>query len=280
MGVSVDQAGEQGDVSQIDHLGPRRRCSPDPRDALALDHDERRLDDCAVRASNIRAAFSATGLAARSATSRNMKPPVRRSYHTGPEASTGTLLRIVWIVSVVRLAVELLVLGAVDGGLSTPASRLDPTARGAGTDGAVRRRAGRRSGSGRIVVDVPVGDFSFVSPLITPVLVSVLVPVPTVELPVPPVPDWPVGDPLTVPKAPVRVSSLDCRSGPPWRRSRPCFRWCSSPCPLRLSARRHPAAASAPAARNPCCVVPHAHHILLEGRTVGTARTSVNREKK
>src|SRR6267143_629575 len=181
-----------------------------------------------VRASNIRAAFSATGLAARTATSKNMKPPIRRSYHTGPEASNTTDCRGYFgLLGSFDLLSELLVLGAADGGLSMPASRLDPTPAADVPEPMVL--------FGVVAVDDPVvaglsaevpvvGDFSValpvvevpvvVLPLITPVLVSVLVPVPTVVLPVAPVPDWPVGDPLTVPAAPVRVSSVEVPVGP------------------------------------------------------------------
>jgi len=108
-------------------------------------------------------------------------------------------------------------LGAVDGGLSMPASRLDPTL---GVD--VLEPMVPLFGVvlvddpvvAELSVDVPVvGEFSVelpvvVLPLITPALVSVLVPVPTVVLPAAPVPDWPVVDPLTVPAGPARVSSL------------------------------------------------------------------------
>jgi len=178
-----------------------------------------------------------------------MKPPVRRSYHTGPEAST-RYFGLFGLFGSFALLSELLVLGAVDGGLSTPASRLDPT-------GAEVLEPMVLFGVvlvddpvlAELSVDVPVGDFSFVSPLITPVLVSVLVPVPTVELPVPPVPDWPVGDPLTVPEAPVRVSSLDVPVGPAVAPVAPVLPVVLVPVPVAPVCAKAPAAASAPAAR-------------------------------
>ena len=100
-------------------------------------------------------------------------------------------------------------------------------------------------------VDVPVvGDFSFVSPLCTLVLVSVLVPVPTVVLPAAPVPDWPVVDPLTVPaEAPVRVSSLEVPVGPAVAPVPPVLPVVLVPVLPPPVCAKAPAVASAPAAR-------------------------------
>src|SRR5205814_1573590 len=45
MRVGVDQARKQRDVSEVDHLRPCWGRSADPRDALAVDHHQCRLDD-------------------------------------------------------------------------------------------------------------------------------------------------------------------------------------------------------------------------------------------
>ncbi|HXL40635.1 MAG TPA: hypothetical protein VN928_08785 [Myxococcales bacterium] len=147
---------------------------------------------------------------------------------------------------------ELLVLGGADTGLSMPASRLEPALGAEVLEPMVPLL-------GVVLVDDPVvaelsvgvpvvGDFSFVSPLITVVFVSVLVPVPTVVLPWAPVPDWPVVDPLTVPADPARVSSLDVPVGPaaPVAPVLPVVLVPVLPPPVCAKA---PAAASAPAAR-------------------------------
>jgi hypothetical protein len=149
------------------------------------------------------------------------------------------------------LVSELLVLGAVDGGLSTPASRLDPAPGAEVLEPMVLFGVVLVDDPvvAELSVDVPVGDFSFVSPLITPVLASVLVPVPTVELPLAPVPDWPVGDPLTVPEAPLRDSSLDVPVGPAVAPVAPVLPVVLVPVPVAPVCAKAPAAANAPAAR-------------------------------
>jgi len=153
---------------------------------------------------------------------------------------------------------ELLVLGGADAGLSTPASRLDP-APGADVlepmvplfgvvlvdDPVVAELSVDVPVVGDVWVEVPVLG----SPLITPVLLSVLVPVPTVELPAAPVPDWPVVDPLTVPEAPVRVSSFDVPVGPAVAPVAPVLPVVLVPVPAAPVCAKAPAAASAPAAR-------------------------------
>jgi hypothetical protein len=181
-----------------------------------------------------------------------MKPPVRRSYHTGPEASTERYFGLFGLFGSFALLSELLVLGGADAGLSTPASRLDP-APGADVLEPMVPLFGVVLVDDPVVaelsVDVPVvGDFSFVSPLITPVLVSGLVPVPTVGLPAAPVPDWPVVDPLTVPGA-VRVSSVDVPVGPAEAPVAPVLPVVLVPVPAAPVCAKAPAAASAPAAR-------------------------------
>jgi hypothetical protein len=192
-----------------------------------------------------------------------MKPPIRRSYHTGPEASNTTDCRGYFgLLGSFDLLSELLVLGAADGGLSMPASRLDPTPAADVPEPMVL--------FGVVAVDDPVvaglsaevpvvGDFSValpvvevpvvVLPLITPVLVSVLVPVPTVVLPAAPVPDCPVGDPLTVPAAPVRVSSVEVPVGPAEAPVPPVLPVVLVPVLPAPVCAKAPVAASAPAAR-------------------------------
>jgi hypothetical protein len=153
---------------------------------------------------------------------------------------------------------ELLVLGAVAGGLSMPASRLDP-ALGADVLESMVPLFGVVLVDDPVVaalsVDVPVvGDCSVVLPvvvlpLITPALVSVLVPVPTVVLPVAPVPDWPVVDPLTVPADPARVSSLVVPCVPDEEPVAPVLPVVLVPVLPAPVCARAPVAASAPAAR-------------------------------
>src|SRR5882672_6066293 len=93
---------------------------------------------------------------------------------------------------------ELLVLGGVDPGVSTPASRLDP-APGADVLEPMVPLFGVVLVDDPVVAELSVGVPVFGSPLITLVSLLVLVPVPTVVLPAAPVPDWPVVEPLTVP---------------------------------------------------------------------------------
>jgi len=152
---------------------------------------------------------------------------------------------------------ELLVLGGVDPGVSTPASRLDP-APGADVlepmvplfgvvlvdDPVVAELSVGVPVVGDVWVEVPV----FGSPLITLVSLLVLVPVPTVVLPAAPVPDWPVVEPLTVP-GDVRVSSLDVPVGPAEAPVAPVLPVVLVPVPAPPVCAKAPAAASAPAAR-------------------------------